>query len=245
MEIPSNLLSLLCLLPLSPIAWICVGWMILSIVVGVRGGLEAGFRLFLLGLGLLLAVAALGAILFYLPDWASIAALSIVALAPWISTLRYFIASRCSGRLLMALPSRNEKWSISIMSGAFSILLALPGLIFHDNDLLSPAKSYAIGICLISLGVFRALERIRYTQIREKGILSERGGFYRWDNIDNYGWKFGEDKLSLKLKKALLRTNVNLKILSQFRREVVAHLSQHVSIQESNTEGYTPVKKVG
>lgn len=239
MQFSEIITPLLC--GISPFA---LGWILLSLIAGVRAGWEAGVRLFLLGLGLLVALSAIGAILFYLPDWAAVSLMLFGALSPWISTLRYFIASKFSGKLLMAIPAKDEKWSMSIMSGAFLVILGLSRLISH-NDFLTPEKSYALGIGLISLGVFRAIQRIRYTQIREKGILYEFGNFYKWENIENYAWKFGEDKLLLKLRKTIFKKSVNLKILSQFRQEVVAHLSQNVMIEGNNSKGYAPVQKAG
>lgn len=239
MQFSENITPLLC--GVSPFA---LGWILLALAVGIHGRWEAGFRLFLLGLGLLVAILTIGAILFYLPDWVAVLLMSVAALLPWVSTLRYFVASKLSGNLLMALPSKSEKWSMSIMSGAFLVILGLSRLFSH-NDFFTPVKSYALGIGLISLGVFRATQRIRYTQIREKGILYEFGNFYKWENIENYVWKFGEDKLTLKLRNAFFKKNVNLKILSQFRQEVVAHLSQNVKIEGSNTKGYVPIQKAG
>jgi hypothetical protein len=239
MEFSEIITPLLC--GISPFA---LGWILLSLVVGIRAGWEAGVRLFLLGLGLLVALSAIGAVLFYLPNWLAVSLMLFGTFLPWISTLRYFIASKFSGKLLMAIPAKDEKWSISIMSGAFLVILGLSRLISH-NDFLTPEKSYALGISLISLGVFRAIQRIRYTQIRETGILYEFGSFYKWGNIEGYIWKFGEDKLSLKLRKAIFKKNVDLKILSQFRQEVVGHLSQNVKVEESNSKGYVPVQKAG
>lgn len=230
---------LLCVI--SPLA---IGWILFSLVVGIRLGLEAGIRLFLLGLGWLIAISGIGAVLFYLPDWAAIILMLLVGFLPWISTLRYWVASKFSGKLLMAIQARDENWSISIMSGAFWVILGLRSLISH-NGFLTPAKSYALGISLISLGVFRAIRRIRYTQIRETGILYEFGSFYKWENIESYIWKFGEDKLSLKLRKAIFKKNVNLKILSQFRQEVVNHLSQNVKVDERNSKGTVLIQKAG
>jgi len=239
MEFSEIITPILC--GVSPFA---LGWILLSLVVGIRGGWEAGIRLFLLGLGLLGSILAISAILFYLPDWAKVVLMLFGALLPWLSILRYFVASKFSGKLLMALPAKSEKLSISIMSGAFLVILGLSRLISH-NDFLTPAKSYALGIILISLGVFRAVQRIRYTQIREAGILSEFGSFYKWENIESYVWKFGEDKLSLKLRKAIFKKNVNLKILSQFRQEVVVHLSQNVIIEVKNKKEYAPQQRAG
>lgn len=233
---------------ITPLLWgispFVLGWILLSLVAGIRAGWEAGIRLFLLGLGLLVALSAIGAILFYLPDWAAVSLMLFGALSPWISTLRYFIASKVSGKLLMAIPPKDEKWSMSIMSGMLLVILGLSRLISH-NDFLTSEKSYALGISLISLGVFRAIKRIRYTQLREKGILYEFGNFYKWENIESYAWKFGEDKLLLKLRKSIFKKSVNLNILSQFRQEVVAHLSQNVMIDGNNSKGYVPVQKAG
>lgn len=239
MQFSEIITPLLC--GISPFA---LGWILLSLVVGIRTGWEAGVRLFLLGLGLLVALSAIVAILFYLPDWAAVSLMLLGALLPWIFTLRYFIASKFSGKLLMAIPAKDEKWSMSIMSGAFWVILGLSRLISH-NDFLTPEKSYALGISLISLGVFRAIQRIRYTQIREKGILYEFGNFYKWENIESYAWKFGEDKLLLKLRKTIVKKSVNLKILSQFRQEVVVYLSQNIMLEGNNSKDYVPVQKAG
>lgn len=219
-----------------------LGWILLSVLIGIRTGWEAGVRLFSLGLGLLFAFSAIGAILFYLPDWAAVSLMLFGALFPWISTLQYFVTLKFSGKLLMAIPAKDEKWSISLVIGAFLVILGTSKLILH-NDFLTQEKFYALGISLISLGVLRAIQKIRYTQIREKGILYEFGSFYKWNNIENYGWKFGEDKLSLKLRKAIFKKSVDLKILSQFRHEVVAYLSQNVMTEGNNSKGYVPVQK--
>jgi hypothetical protein len=245
MEISSDLIPLLFSLLFSPITWICIGWIIFCLVVSIRTGVEAGFRLFLLGLRVLLTLVTIGAILLYLPDWASIGILSVWVISAWVPLLRYFLATRFAGKLLMTLPSNNETWTMTIWRGIFSILVGLQSFTLHNNDFLSPAKLNALGICLISFGVFKVLVRLGETQIRELGILSVKGGLYTWDNIEQYRWKFGEDKLSLQLKKAWFRRDVNLKILSQFRREVVAHLSQHVSMDGSSIEAYAPVQKPG
>lgn len=237
MEISEITTSVLCVI--SPFA---IGWLILSIAVGIRGGLETGFRLFLFGLGLLGIFFAFSAIFFFLPDWVAIAFMLVLAFTPWIATLRYLVATKISGRLLMALPLKHGKWRTSIIAGAFFVILGLQVLI-TDGNLLTPAKSYALGTALISLGVFRTIQRIRYTQIREKGMLYESGDFYKWENIENYTWKFGEDKLVLHLKKFIFKRIINLKILSQFRHEVLTYLSKNIHGKESTAEYHIEIQK--
>lgn len=120
-----------------------LGWILFSLVVGIRAGWEAGVRLFLLGLGLLVALSAIVAFIFYLPNWAAVGLMAFGALLPWASTLRYFVALKFSGELLMAIPPKDGKWSISIMSGAFLVILGLSRLFSH-NDFLTPEKSYGL-----------------------------------------------------------------------------------------------------
>ena len=240
MHLSEVITPLLC--GISPFA---LGWILLSLFIGIRTGWEASVRLFLLGLGLLVTLSAIAAILYYLPDWAAVSIMAFCALSPWVSTMRFFIASRFSGKLLMAIPAKHEKWSLSIMSGMLFALFGLRTIVFQENNFLTPAKSWAFGIWMITFGIFRVIQRIRYTQIRETGILSEAGAFYNWQNIESYGWKFGDNKLSIKLKKAIFNKKVNLKILSQFRQEVVAHLSQNVKFDGSITKGYAPNQKAG
>lgn len=239
MEISEVITPFLCVI--SPFA---LGWIIFCLLFVIRGDWEAGGRLFLLGMGLVGALLAIGLIVYFLPDWAAVALMLIGAFLPWIAMLRYFAGSKFSGRLLMALPSGNEKWSISILSGAFPVILGLSQILSH-NDFFASEKSFALSISLISLGVFRAVKRIRSTQIREKGILYEFGNFYSWENIENYRWKFSEDKLSLKLRKAFFKRNVDLKISSQFKQQIIAHLSQNVKIEENKPEGYVSTQKAG
>jgi hypothetical protein len=158
--------------------------------------------------------------------------------------LRYFVASKISGKMLLALPQKREKWSTSLIGGALFILLGLQTLFFHNTPL-SVEKSYALGVSFISLGIFRVIERIRYSQIREKGILYEAGRFYPWNNIESFAWRFGEDKLSLTLRKSMFKKSVILKILSQFRHEAVILLSQHIDNTPSKVQGYAPSQKAG
>jgi hypothetical protein len=233
----------LILLSLPFLAIFALGWLSLTIIVGIRAGIEAGLRLFLLGVGLFVAFLAIIAILLYSPDWLAVALMLAGALWPWISMLQYLINIRRSGDLLLALPSKQEKWSNSLIGGIVSVLFGLPLLIF-ENPLIS-IKSYALGILLISWGVFATIKRIRYSQIREKGILSENGQLYHWENIESFVWKFGEDKLTLRLQRFLFSRNINLRLSSQFRHEAVAYLSRNISDVESNGQGYIPSQKAG
>lgn len=221
-----------------------LGWLLLPLVAGIRGDWEAGVRLFLLGFGLLSAILANVITVFYLPDWAAVLLLAVTALWPWISLLRYFVASKISGEVLLALPQKREKWSTTLLGGALSVLLGLQTFFFFKSPL-SLEKTYALGILFISVGTFRVIEKIRYSHIRERGILHESGRFYSWDNIESFGWKFGEDKLSLTLKKSILNKRVNLKIPSQFRHEAVLVLSQHIGNTVSDLQEYAPIQKAG
>ena len=236
MKIPESLIPLFCILPFSPITWVCLGWVALSIVVGVRGGWNAGVRLFLLGLGLLGIVLIFGIAVYFLPDWLAASMLILLAILPWLSTSVYLVMQRFSGKALLTLQD-DEKWFMSIMGGAFLIILGLTQFVnaIHPT-FFSSAKSYSLGILLISFGFSRMLKKIRITQVREKGILYENGNFYQWENIESYLWKFAEDKLSLKLRKSLWKRNVSLKIRSQFRQEIVAHLAQNVNNKVENIQ---------
>ena len=167
MQLSEVIIPLLC--GISPFAF---GWILLSLFIGIRTGWEAGIRLFLLGLGLLVALSTIGAALYYLPVWAAVGLLLIGALSPWISLSRYFIASKFSGKLLLALPSKSEKWLTSIMSCAFSVLLGLQSIILHNNKFLTPEKSYALGFCLISLGVFQVLQKVRILKLEKRGLCT-------------------------------------------------------------------------
>jgi hypothetical protein len=236
MKIPESLIPLLCILPFSPITWVCLGWVALSIVVGVRGGWNAGVRLFLLGLGLLGIVLIFGIAVYFLPDWLAASMLILLAILPWLSILVYLVMQRFNGKALLTLQN-DEKWSMSIMSGAFSIILGLTQFISAGHPtFFSSAKFYALGIVLVSFGLSRMLKKIRRTEVREKGILYENGNFYQWDNIENYRWKFAEDKLSLKLRESIWKRNVSLKIRSQFRQEIVAYLAQNVNNKAENSQ---------
>jgi len=77
-------------------------------------------------------------------------------------------------------------------------------------------------------------QKIRCIQIRTTGILSSSGSFYAWDHIDSFTWKFGEDKLALKLKKAFLKRSVDLMIRLNFRHEIVLMLEQNISSRQIN-----------
>jgi hypothetical protein len=228
MELSGFIVPTLCVL--SPFA---LGWIVLSIIAGIRGGFEGGIRLFLLGLDVLVAFLAIVAILLYSPDWLAITLMLVEAFLPWISISQYLVNVQLSGKLLMVFPSKSEKWSISIASGVALAIFGLSLLIFND-PLITSLKSYVLGLLCISFGVFRTLKRIRYSQIREKGILHEFGGFYRWENIETYSWKFGEDKLTLRLKKSLLKRDVDLKLPSRSRQEAIAYLSQNVDHAANN-----------
>jgi len=228
MNIPDFFIPLLCVF-LSPIGWVCLGWVVLSMIVGVRVGWDAGVSLFLLGLGLLGIVVGFGVAVYFLPDWLAASILILSAILPWLSMSVYLVMQRLGGKVLLTLQN-NEKWSMSIMSGALSIILGLTQFVGATHPtFISSTKLYALGISLISLGLFRMLKKIRCTQVRERGILYENGSFYKWGNIESYLWKFAEDKLSLKLRKTLLRRNVNLKVRSQSRQEIVAYLAQNVN----------------
>jgi hypothetical protein len=212
-----------------PFVFCSIPFIIFAIIVGIRGGWNAGVRLFLLGLGLLGIVFIIGVLVYFLPDWLATSILILLAISPWLSMLVYLILQKFSGKVLLTLQD-DEKWSMSIMSGAFLIILGFTQFINAGHPtFFSSSKFYALGSLLISLGLFRTLKKIRCTQVREKGILYENGSFYQWDNIENYLWKFAEDKLSLKLRKSLIKRNVNLKIRSQFRQEIVTYLAQNVN----------------
>jgi hypothetical protein len=208
------------------------GWIGLTILVGSRAGVSGGIRLLLLGLGLFAAFLIAVAVLVYSPDWLAVTFMLVAALVPWISIFQYFVNSRMSGRMLLALSSKRRSWDTSVPGGA---LLAAFGLLtFRFNDPFPSMKSYALGILCISWGIFGIIQKIRYSQIREKGILYEFGRLYRWENIESYSWRFGEDKLTLKLKKSLTRHNVTLKLPSQFRQEVVDYLSHNIENLEND-----------
>ena len=215
-------------------------WVAFSVLVGIGGhDWPASLRLFSLGMGVLGVFLAFGAALFYLPDWLVVPLLLAAALLPWVIILRYFIMTRLSGRLLMALPYTNEKWSRSILNGAVTVMfglsqLGMSQLIAAHNLFSSPAKTYALGIALICLGIGSIPQKIRCMQIRTTGILSSSGSFYPWHNIEGFTWKFGEDKLSLKLKKAIFNRSVDLKIRSNFRHEIVLLLEQNISAGQIN-----------
>ncbi len=229
-------MPLLCILPFSPLTWVGLGWLALSIVVGVRGGWNAGVRLFLLGLGLLGIILIFGIAVYFLPDWLAVSMLILLAILPWLSISVYLVMQRFSGKALLTLQN-DEKWSMSIMSGAFLIILGLTQFISAGHPtIFSSAKFYALGIFFVSFGLSRMLKKIRRTEVREKGILYDNGNFYQWDNIENYLWKFAEDKLSLKLRKSLWKRNVSLKIRSQFRQEIVAYLAQNVNNKVENSQ---------
>ena len=183
------------------------------------------FLLGLLGIGLVLVVAV-----YFLPDWLAVSILILLAIFPWLSMSVYLVMQRFSGKGLLTLQN-DEKWSMSIMSGAFPIILGLAQFVnaTHPTAFSSP-KVYSLGISLISFGFFRMLNKIRCTQVREKGILYENGNFYQWENIEGYHWKFADDKLSLKLKKSLWKRNVSLKIRFRFRQEIVAYLAQRTEV---------------
>jgi hypothetical protein len=140
--------------------------------------------------------------------------------------LQYFINTRRSGNLLLALPWKHEKGLISISGGITFVIFGLFQFILRDP--FTTPKSYAFGALCISLGIFGVISRIRYSQLREKGILSENGKLYHWENIENFSWKFGEDKLTLTLNKSIFSHNINLRLHSQFRQEVVAYMSRNI-----------------
>jgi hypothetical protein len=219
------------------------GWICLTIIVGIRGGVEGGFRFFLLGFGLFVAFVATIAILLNSPDWLAIILMLLGAFLPWVSMLQYFVNTRRSGDLLMALPSKHEKWSNSVIGGIVFVLFGLLTFIF--NDPLTSQKIYTLGVLCISWGAFGVVQRIRFSQIREKGILYEFGSLYSWENIESYTWKFGEDKLSLKLKRSLFRRNVNLRLPSRFRQEVVSIFSKKIDYTNSNGQEFAPTSKAG
>ncbi|MCP4360591.1 MAG: hypothetical protein GY796_21490 [Chloroflexi bacterium] len=225
MELSEITIPMLCGIGISPFV---LGWIILSFLMGTRVGWEAGIRLFLLGVGVPLAI---GAIFLWLPDWAAVILMLVGALWPWVTTLRYLAIKKVSGKLLMALPLKEEERLISITSGA---VLVIAGLVQPFNNFLTPAKAYVFNMCLISWGVLRAIPRILHTQIRDVGILYRNSNLYKWENIESYVWKLGEDKLSLKLKRAVFNRNVDLKLLSQFRHKAVPHLSKNISSIEKD-----------
>jgi len=225
----------------SPFAF---GWILLSVLIGIRGGWEGGLRFFLLGLGLLGAVLALGAILVFLPDWAVVTLTLVGALFPWVIALRYLVMAKLSGKLLLALPQNDQKQLMSMMTGVLLVMLGTSQF-SSRSDFFSPVKSYALGLSLISLGIFRAIHWLQHTQIREKGILASFGNCHRWENIESYTWKFGEDKLSLKLREAFLNHSISLKVQSQLRQEAMAYLSQKIDDAKNNAPGYIPIQKAG
>jgi hypothetical protein len=189
-------------------------------------------RLLLLGLGLFAAFLIAVAVLVYSPDWLAVTFLLVGALVPWISIFQYLVNSRSSGRALLALSRKKKNWETTITGG---VALAVFGLLtIRGNDPLLSMKTYALGVLCISWGIFGVVQKTRYSQIREKGILYEFGRLYRWENIESYGWKFGEDKLTLKLKKSLGKHNVTLKLPSQFRQEVVDYLSHNIEKLEND-----------
>ena len=240
MKFSETIVPLLC--ALSPFIF---GWIFFSVVVGIRGGWEASVRLFQVGLGFLGAGLAILALIFVLPAWAIIPLVITGAFLPWMILLRYYLYMQLGGKLLMALSSsKKEEWLSSIMSGATSVIFGI--LLFRtNNDFLTPPKPYALGVFLISWGIFKAIDRIRYSQVREKGILHAFGNFYKWGNIESYAWKFGEDKLTLKLKKSISKRVVDLKLPSQFRQDIVAHLSQKLDGSKNDIQGYVPIQKAG
>ena len=213
------------------LAFLAVGWIGLTILVGSRAGVSGGIRLFLLGLGVFAAFLIAVAVLVYSPDWLAVTFMLAGALLPWISIFQYLVNSRVSGQMVLALPWKKKFWGTSIPGG---VLLAVFGLLtFRSNAPFPAMKTSALAILCISWGVFGVVQRIRFSQIREKGILYEMGKLYRWENIESYGWIFGEDQLTLRLKKSLSKRIVTLKLPSQFRHEVVEYLSRNVGDLEN------------
>lgn len=230
--------SLYCILP------IALGWALISVVLGIRAGFEAGIRFFLFGLGILGAFFAFLTIIIFLPNWAVTTFVIILLGMPFLQSLRYLINNKTSGRLWMALPLKNEKLSLSLTKAAILVLLGLQNFITSDI-LLTPYKHHVLGVSLIVFGVFEVARRFRVTQIREKGILHETGNFYNWQNIESYIWKLGEDKLTLKLKKYIFKQAVNLKVLSHFRCDVLTYLSQNIESLGNDADKYLPFQKAG
>ncbi len=221
-----------------------LGWVLFSVVLGIRAGLEAGIRFLLLGLGLLGMLVAIVACILFLPDWAVTILMLILVGIPCFQNLCYLINNKTSGQLWMVLPSKNEQLSLTLAKATILILLGLQLFITPDR-FLTPYKHYVFGSSLIILGVFELVQRIRVTQIREKGILYVSGDLYKWENIENYTWKLGEDKLTLKLKKYAFKQTVNLKILSQFRYDASAYLSQNIENVRNGIDEHLPFQRVG
>lgn len=251
---------------LSPFA---LGWIVLSVIVGIHKGWDTSIRFSLLGSGLLGIFFVIIAVYIFLPSWIIVLVMLLWASSLWLSTLGYLAMQKLGGKLLLTLQN-DEKWSFVIMRGATLIITGLTqillGIVFiiPSNTMLAfmgSSKFYASGIFLISLGIFSLTKKFLCTQIREKGILYETGSFYRWEAIESFdnGYKvsnlyvtilrylfsnryqsfmqkFNEDKLSLKLKKSFLKRNINLKIRSQFIKQVIVYLAQNVN----NTEKIPP-----
>lgn len=239
MEVSEFIFPLLFII--SPFA---LGWVFFSVVLGIRAGLEAGIRFLLLGLGLLGMLVAIVACILFLPDWAVTILMLILVGIPCFQNLCYLINNKTSGQLWMVLPSKNEQLSLSLVKATTLILLGLQNLISLDR-FLTPYKHYAFGSSLIILGVFELVQRIRVTQIREKGILYVSGNLYKWEYIENYAWKLGEDKLTLNLKKYVFKQAINLKILSQFRYHASAYLSQNIENVRNGIDEHLPFQRVG
>jgi hypothetical protein len=205
---------------------------------------QTALRIFLFEVGAFGAFIAFDAALFYLPDELVVPLLLAAAALPWLFIWRYFSAARSSGAVLMDLPYQEETgiwFKVIMLVTQFTMMgFGVSIVIFTWNSmpytklpfsipLLSFAKVCALGLALISLGVWNKRQDIHPTQIGANGILSSSGSFYPWDNIESFTWKFGDDKLALKLKKARIKRSVDLKIRSNFRHEIVLMLEQYMN----------------
>ena len=156
---------------------------------------------------------------------------------PRLSLLNKFTLVTFTVYLILNLPLHLRQLSVGLVSEKqlSVVLIELIQFAFVNViKLVSPAKIDALGIMLVLLGLFELIGKIHSAQIREKGILMEMGNFYRWENIESYTWKFGEDRLRLKLKRSFFKRDVDLKIPSQFRPQVVAYLDRLVQAGEQH-----------
>ena len=204
-----------------------VGLFLLSILVGFRGGLRAGFRLFLFGIATLGVLGACFYLYILVPYWMAIIIITLLALKIWLPIFNYFTQKLFTGKSLITIKEDDNKWSNIFMTALVYVLWGW-FFIIRDGGVFTYEKSRLVGVLMLSLGIIKFLEKLHPTTIYDKGILHKSGRFFYWTNIKSYHWGYTESKLSLKLHKALFEQNVKLDFRSsRYRREVLPFLEKY------------------
>jgi hypothetical protein len=178
---------------------------------------------------LLIGIVILSLLLFFfLPDWASVA-LALLAIF-WVlfSTIHHFIMQKISGNLLYRVPNNKSLPRLFVNGVSLTVLGTV--LFFNHSNIISPSKLCALSFVLIFSGFFRMVEYFQSTEIRQKGILHETEGFFRWNNIESFVWEVTDNELSLKLRNSyFFKKNVRLTISPVYWQEIVTYLKQYVN----------------